>query len=72
MTNLSEDTREQDLIELFHPFGALTRAYVMLPVTRRNISGGFGFVNFVRERRKTETSSMFSLVCLSILRIKDD
>ncbi|RID42750.1 hypothetical protein BRARA_J02612 [Brassica rapa] len=46
VANLSEDTREQDLMELFHPFGAVTRAYVALD-KNTNMSRGFGFVNFV-------------------------
>ncbi|KAF2537029.1 hypothetical protein F2Q70_00006571 [Brassica cretica] len=46
VTNLSEDTREQDLMELFHPFGAVTRAYVAFDKST-NVSRGFGFVNFV-------------------------
>ncbi|KAG2262700.1 hypothetical protein Bca52824_069784 [Brassica carinata] len=46
VTNLSEDTREQDLMELFHPFGAVTRAYVAFD-KNTNVSRGFGFVNFV-------------------------
>ncbi|CAA7026742.1 unnamed protein product [Microthlaspi erraticum] len=46
VTNLSEDTREQDLMELFGPFGAVTRAYVAVD-QKTNMSRGFGFVNFV-------------------------
>ncbi|CAN6874735.1 unnamed protein product [Brassica oleracea] len=47
VTNLSEDTREQDLMELFHPFGAVTRSYVAFD-KNTNVSRGFGFVNFVK------------------------
>ncbi|KFK24996.1 hypothetical protein AALP_AA8G052900 [Arabis alpina] len=46
VNNLSEDTREPDLRELFEPFGAVTRAYVAIDKTT-NMSRGFGFVNFV-------------------------
>ncbi|KAK4254920.1 hypothetical protein QN277_007993 [Acacia crassicarpa] len=46
VTNLSEDTREADLLELFRPFGAVSRVYVALD-QRTQVSRGFGFVNFV-------------------------
>ncbi|KAG7576837.1 RNA-binding domain superfamily [Arabidopsis thaliana x Arabidopsis arenosa] len=46
VTNLSEDTREPDLMELFHPFGAVTRVYVAID-QKTGVSRGFGFVNFV-------------------------
>ena len=46
VTNLSEDTREPDLLELFRPFGAVTRVYVAVD-QKTGMSRGFGFVNFV-------------------------
>ncbi|KAE8669297.1 methylsterol monooxygenase 2-2 [Hibiscus syriacus] len=46
VTNLSEDTREADLHELFRPFGAVTRVYVAMD-QKTGASRGFGFVNFV-------------------------
>lgn len=46
VTNLSEDTREPDLLELFRPFGAVSRVYVALDKDTQ-VSRGFGFVNFV-------------------------
>ncbi|XP_028775668.1 eukaryotic translation initiation factor 3 subunit G-like [Neltuma alba] len=46
VTNLSEDTREPDLLELFRPFGAVSRVYVAVD-QKTGISRGFGFVNFV-------------------------
>ncbi|KAK5826489.1 hypothetical protein PVK06_021411 [Gossypium arboreum] len=46
VTNLSEDTREPDLLELFRPFGAVTRVYVAMD-QKTGTSRGFGFVNFV-------------------------
>jgi translation initiation factor 3 subunit G len=46
VTNLSEDTREPDLMELFHPFGAVSRVYVAID-QKTGVSRGFGFVNFV-------------------------
>ncbi|KAL4291125.1 hypothetical protein GQ457_14G024490 [Hibiscus cannabinus] len=46
VTNLSEDTREPDLHELFRPFGAVTRVYVAMD-QKTGTSRGFGFVNFV-------------------------
>ncbi|KAE8689599.1 myosin-11-like [Hibiscus syriacus] len=46
VTNLSEDTREPDLLELFRPFGAVTHVYVAMD-QKTGASRGFGFVNFV-------------------------
>ncbi|RZS27984.1 hypothetical protein BHM03_00061532 [Ensete ventricosum] len=46
VTNLSEDTREPDLLELFHTFGPVTRVYVAVD-QKTGLSRGFGFVNFV-------------------------
>lgn len=46
VTNLSEDTREPDLLELFRPFGAVSRVYVAVD-QKTGLSRGFGFVNFV-------------------------
>lgn len=48
VTNLSEDTREPDLQELFRPFGAVSRVYVAID-QQTNVSRGFGFVNFVNK-----------------------
>ncbi|XP_076894285.1 uncharacterized protein LOC143546509 [Bidens hawaiensis] len=47
VNNLSEDTREADLRELFQPFGNVSRAYVAID-QKTGMSRGFGFVNFVR------------------------
>ncbi|XP_031489272.1 uncharacterized protein LOC116256877 [Nymphaea colorata] len=47
VTNLSEDTREPDLLELFRTFGQVSRVYVAVD-QKTGISRGFGFVNFVR------------------------
>eukprot|EP00798_Chlamydomonas_sp_ICE-L_P006043 gene6043-2654_t len=45
VTNLSEDVSEADLMELFRPFGHVSRAYVAVDrVTGEN--RGFAFVNF--------------------------
>eukprot|EP00246_Nothoceros_aenigmaticus_P016934 TRINITY_DN7953_c0_g1_i1.p1 TRINITY_DN7953_c0_g1~~TRINITY_DN7953_c0_g1_i1.p1 ORF type:complete len:288 (+),score=65.96 TRINITY_DN7953_c0_g1_i1:160-1023(+) len=46
VTNLSEDTREQDLQELFRPFGAISRIYVAFD-RDTGLSRGFAFINFV-------------------------
>ncbi|XP_022728932.1 eukaryotic translation initiation factor 3 subunit G-like [Durio zibethinus] len=48
VTNLSEDTREPDLLELFRPFGAVSRVYVAVD-QKTGMSRGFGFVNFVNK-----------------------
>ncbi|XP_023759053.1 uncharacterized protein LOC111907490 [Lactuca sativa] len=47
VNNLSEDTREPDLHELFRPFGSVSRVYVAMD-QKSQMSRGFGFVNFVR------------------------
>nr|AZR37765.1 translation initiation factor [Senecio scandens var. incisus] len=47
VNNLSEDTREPDLLELFRPFGNVSRVYVAMD-QKTGMSRGFGFVNFVR------------------------
>jgi translation initiation factor 3 subunit G len=46
VNNLSEDTHEADLLELFRTFGPVTRAFVTRDKWTRS-SRGFGFVNFV-------------------------
>jgi translation initiation factor 3 subunit G len=46
VTNLSEDTREQDLQELFRPFGNISRIYVAFD-RETGLSRGFAFINFV-------------------------
>lgn len=46
VSNLSEDTHEADLRELFTRFGPLTRVYVAID-HKTGLSRGFGYVNFV-------------------------
>ncbi|KAK9113468.1 hypothetical protein Syun_020265 [Stephania yunnanensis] len=48
VTNLSEDTREPDLLELFRTFGQVSRVYVAVD-QKTGMSRGFGFVNFVNK-----------------------
>ncbi|OAY81155.1 eukaryotic translation initiation factor 3 subunit G [Ananas comosus] len=48
VTNLSEDTREPDLLELFRTFGPVSRVYVAVD-QKTGVSRGFGFVNFVHK-----------------------
>ncbi|KAI3949339.1 hypothetical protein MKW98_023276 [Papaver atlanticum] len=48
VTNLSEDTREPDLLELFGTFGAISHVHVVVD-QRTGISRGIGFVNFVNK-----------------------
>jgi len=48
VTNLSEDTKESDLQELFRPFGAISRVYLAKDKIT-NLSRGFAFINFVRQ-----------------------
>ncbi|KAL2931034.1 Eukaryotic translation initiation factor 3 subunit G [Bienertia sinuspersici] len=52
--NLSEDTREADLHELFSPIGQISRVYVAIDQKnvaidqKTGLSRGFGFVNFAK------------------------
>jgi len=46
VTNLSEDTKESDLSELFRKFGPITRIYLAKDKVT-GLSKGFAFVNFV-------------------------
>ncbi|XP_070532535.1 eukaryotic translation initiation factor 3 subunit G-like [Ptychodera flava] len=47
VTNLSEDTRESDLQELFRPFGTISRIYLAKDKATGQ-SKGFAFINFHR------------------------
>jgi len=46
VTNLSEDTKESDLSELFRPFGPISRIYLAKD-KGSGLSKGFAFINFV-------------------------
>lgn len=48
VTNLSEDSTEQDLAELFRPFGHTTRIYLAKD-KRTGQSRGFAFVSYARK-----------------------
>lgn len=54
VTNLSENVTDQDLKELFGPFGTITRVYVAYD-RETGEHRGFAFVNF-RDRRAAETA----------------
>ena len=47
VSNLSDDVREDDLQELFRPFGPITRTYLAKD-RETGFSRGFAFINFVR------------------------
>jgi translation initiation factor 3 subunit G len=47
VSNLSDDTTEEDLQQLFRPFGAVTRVYLARDRMTHE-SRGFAFVNFIR------------------------
>ncbi len=49
MSNLSEETQEEDLGDLFYRFGQITRIYVAKDKAN-NTSKGFAFVTFTRKR----------------------
>jgi translation initiation factor 3 subunit G len=71
VTNLSEDTREQDLQELFRPFGPVTRIYVAFN-RETGESRGFAFINFVnrddapRALNKLDGRAPRATLCLSL------
>lgn len=46
VTNLSENTREQDLQDLFGPFGPISRIYLGKD-KQTHLSKGFAFINYV-------------------------
>lgn len=48
ITNLSENTREEDLRELFRPFGPISRCYVATD-RETGAARGFAFINFLRK-----------------------
>eukprot|EP01111_Echinosteliopsis_oligospora_P013294 TRINITY_DN473_c0_g1_i1.p1 TRINITY_DN473_c0_g1~~TRINITY_DN473_c0_g1_i1.p1 ORF type:complete len:272 (-),score=98.37 TRINITY_DN473_c0_g1_i1:96-911(-) len=45
VTNLSEDTKEEDLRDLFKPFGPISRVFLAKD-KKNDTSRGFGFINF--------------------------
>jgi len=47
VSNLSDDTSESDLQELFRPFGPVSRVYLAKD-RNTHLSRGFAFVNFIR------------------------
>ncbi|EOA18254.1 hypothetical protein CARUB_v10006747mg, partial [Capsella rubella] len=55
VNNLSEDTREPDLMDLFRSFGDVSRVHVALD-KKTGTSRGFGFVNFVSREDAREQS----------------
>jgi len=49
VTNLSDETTEQDLREMFGQYGTVTRVYLVRD-KEHNISRGFAFVTFSNRR----------------------
>lgn len=47
VTNISENTREDDLRELFRPFGPISRCYLALDKVT-GLARGFAFINYLR------------------------
>lgn len=56
VTNLSESTREQDLQELFRPFGDIVRIFLAKD-KNTGISKGFAFINFKRREEAAKAIS---------------
>eukprot|EP00037_Helgoeca_nana_P037981 m.18452 g.18452 ORF g.18452 m.18452 type:complete len:317 (+) comp9666_c0_seq1:52-1002(+) len=48
VTNISENTREEDLRELFRPFGAISRCYLAMDKIT-GLARGFAFINYLRK-----------------------
>merc|ERR1712157_638433 len=48
VTNISEDTTERDLQDLFRPFGQIARIYLAKD-RETNMSRGFAYVSYVRK-----------------------
>ena len=46
MSNISEDTKEADLQELFEPFGSIYRIYLAKDKDPPHHSRGFAFVSY--------------------------
>eukprot|EP00038_Savillea_parva_P007247 m.168824 g.168824 ORF g.168824 m.168824 type:complete len:313 (-) comp13009_c0_seq1:171-1109(-) len=47
VTNISENTREDDLRELFRPFGPISRCYLAMDKAT-GLARGFAFINYLR------------------------
>ncbi|MQL80207.1 hypothetical protein Taro_012657 [Colocasia esculenta] len=73
VTNLSEDTREPDLLELFRTFGPVSRVYVAVD-QKTGVSRGFGFVNFVHREDAERAINKLNGYGYDnlILRVEDD
>ncbi|XP_049362327.1 bZIP transcription factor 17-like [Solanum verrucosum] len=73
VTNLSENTREADLLELFCPFGHVSRVYVAID-QNTGLSRGFGFVNFVNREDAERAINKLNGYCYHnlILRVEWD
>ncbi|CAI5486963.1 unnamed protein product [Closterium sp. Naga37s-1] len=65
VTNLSEDTREQDLQELFGPFGPVSRIYVAFD-RETGLSRGFAFINFINREDARSLLQILTLVPLHL------
>eukprot|EP00911_Craspedida_sp_UC1_P001647 UC1_evm1s1247 len=59
VTNLSENTREEDLRELFRPFGPIARVYLATD-QETGLARGFAFINYHRKEDAQKAIDMLN------------